>query len=293
MPRVLRLKTPPGFDLRATVEVMRRGPADPLNWFDGHTWRRFFTLDARSFLLEASWDDGLVVRTRSGDAPPGLVAQTAGRCLGLDDPGRALARLIPVPIRPLVRRHTGALLPGYPSLFEALVHVVLGQQLSAHVANRHRAAFVRVFGGCHRIHGHDYWTFPNPDAVADVSAPRLRSLGLSRVKAHAIRAIARTVAEGRLREESLKDLTVDAAIGTLTDLPGVGRWTSEWVLLRALRRFDVVPAGDLAVRKAVGWLLRSRTVPPEQKVRDAAVPWFPYGGLVAYRLVQAHRLSAG
>ncbi len=285
--------SPPGFDFRATVEALRRGPADPLNWFDGRRWRRFFILDSRSFLLEATWDDGLVLRTRAGTAPQALVEYAAWRSLGLDDPGRALARHIPTPLRPVVRCAAGVLLPGHPSLFEALVQTVLGQQLAAKIANRQRAAFVRAFGTRHEIHGQDYWTFPDPAAVVDAGGHRIRTLGLSRVKAHAIRAIARELAAGDLTEARLSPLPVADVIGTLTELPGVGRWTSEWVLLRALRRFEVVPTGDLAIRKAIGWLFRSRAIPTEQRVRDAAAAWSPYGGLVAYRLLHAYRLTLG
>ncbi len=293
MSRALHPKSPPGFDFRATVEALRRGPADPLNSFDGRTWRRFFILDSRSFLLEAAWEDGLVLRTRAGTAPQALAEYAATRSLGLDDPGRGLVRYLPAPLRPVVRRAAGVLLPGHPSLFEALVQTVLGQQLAAQVANRQRAAFVRAFGTRYEIHGHDYWTFPNPAAIADAAVHRIRALGLSRVKAHAIRAIARELDAGHLTETRLSPLPVADVIGTLTELPGVGRWTSEWVLLRALRRFDVVPAGDLAIRKAIGWLLGSRAVPTEQRVRDAAAVWSPYGGLVAYRLLHAYRLALG
>jgi len=83
------------------------------------------------------------------------------------------------------------------------------------------------------------------------------------------------------------------AIGELSTLPGVGRLTSEWVLLRGLRRFEIVPAGDLAVRKAVAWALRSPEALTEQQVRDATSGWSPYGGLIAYRLLVAHRQAIG
>jgi 3-methyladenine DNA glycosylase/8-oxoguanine DNA glycosylase len=293
MARSLWTAVPPGFDFRATVEALRRGPADPVNWFDGRRWRRVFTLQSCAFLLEASWTDRLVLRTLAGAAPADLAKHAALRALGLDDPGRALVRSLPSSLRGVVRRVAGVLLPGYPSLFEALVQTVLGQQLAASVAHRQRTAFVRAFGRCYRICGQDYWTFPPPTALARVPPRRIQALGISRVKAHAIRAIARRVDVGSLSEERLRHLSVADAIRTLTELPGVGPWTSEWVLLRGLRRFEVVPAGDLAIRKAVGWYLGAPGIPAEAEVRDAASAWFPYGGLVVYRLLHANRLALG
>ncbi len=323
----LRVPCPHGFDFPATVGVIRRGPNDPLNRWDGVRWRRLFAVDGSTVLLEAEVDRrargqtdavppvrarlpaavpyrsdradargqacGLVVRRREGWAPPPLVRRLVGRIFGLDDPGPAFGRRIPARFRRLIRGHAGMLLPGYPSLFEALVHTVLGQQLHVLVANRHREAFVHAFGASRKFSGEIYWTFPEPRHVAQARMGPIRRIGASRVKAGAILAIARSLESGRLSEDRLAALPAAEAIAELSTLPGVGRWTSEWVLLRALRRFEIVPAGDLAVRKAVTWALGTSEVLTEQQVRDAAVAWSPYGGLVAYRLLAAYRRTIG
>lgn len=300
----LRFPCPHGFNFSATVGVIRRGPNDPLNWWDGVRWRRLFAGDGSTFLLEAELDRraqgrmdaapcGLVVRRLEGSVPPPLVRRLISRIFGLDDPGPAFRRRVPPPLRPLIRGQAGTLLPGHPSLFEALVQTVLGQQLHVLVANRHREAFVRAFGMQREFSGQTCWTFPEPRRVARARLGRIRRIGVSGVKASAILAIARSLEAGRLSEDQLAGLPAQEAIAELSALPGVGRWTSEWVLLRALRRFEIVPAGDLAVRKAVTWALRARDVLTEQQVRDATATWAPYGGLLAYRLVAAFRQTIG
>lgn len=306
--RILRLPCPPGFKFTATVETLRRGPADPLNWFDGRRWRRVFVSESAPLLLDASSAPGsaagerrsrpadrydLVVRTLVGSASPRTVKRIVEHIFGLDDPGNTLLRHVPRPLRPLIARTAGVLLPGYPALFEALVQTVLGQQLNTHVANRHRTAFVCAFGTQYEFQGHGYWAFPEPHAVAGIRPQRIRGLGISWTKARSLRGIARSLADGGVSEQRLTPLPAADAISALTALPGVGRWTGEWVLLRALRRFDVVPAGDLAVRKAVAWARRSPEIFTEQQVRDIAAAWFPYGGLVTFRLLHAHRQAIG
>lgn len=306
--RTLRLPCPPGFEFGATVGTLRRGPADPLNWVDGRRWRRLFAGESSPFLLEASCArdrpagerrqraperGGLVVRALAGSAFPSTVRRLITRVFGLDDPGNALLHRLPRPLRPLITRAGGVLLPGHPTLFEALIQTVLGQQLNTHVANHHRAAFIRAFGTQYEFQGHGYWAFPNPHDVAGVRTRRIRGLGISWAKARSIREIARSLADGAVSEQRLTTLPAAEAINALTTLPGVGRWTGEWVLLRALRRFDVVPAGDLAVRKAVAWARGSAEPFTERQVRDIAAAWFPYGGLVAFRLLYAHRQAIG
>jgi DNA-3-methyladenine glycosylase II len=306
--RTVRIPCPAGFEFRATAETLRRGPADPLNWFDGLRWRRFFAEESAPLLLEASWTgdspagaarpypadpSSLTVRTLAGSAPARTVERIVTRVFGLDDPGNALLPHLPRALRPLIARSAGVLLPGHPTLFEALVQTVLGQQLNTHVANRQRAAFIRAFGKRHASRGRAYWAFPHPRRVAGLRARQIRGLGISWAKARALREIASSLADGGVSEQRLTALSSAEAIDALTTLPGVGRWTGEWVLLRALRRFDVVPAGDLAVRKAIAWARDSSELPTEHQVRDIAAAWFPYEGLVTFRLLVAHRQTIG
>lgn len=301
------LSCPPGFDFHATATVMRRGPADPLVWYDGRRWRRRLAVDGAAYLLEvAPAGGGLSTRVLAGRVPRPHIERTVARLFGLDDPaltswlpaamsaGGALSRRLPAAVRrALGRLRRTAALPGYPTLFEALVHTILGQQISATAANAHRAAFTRRFGRPFAFLGGTYWMFP---AAGDVAGERLASLrrpGLSTAKAVAVRAIARAFDRGTVSEAALEALPPDDAIDALTALPGIGRWTAEWVLLRALRRFDVVPAGDLAVRKAVSWLAGRAELLSEREVREVAAPWTPYSGLVAFRLLLAHRQTVG
>lgn len=298
------LSCPPGFDFLATAAVLRRGPADPLIWFDARRWRRRLAVDGAAFLLEVCpagtrnglapstptrARGGLSVRVLAGRVPRPLLERVTARLFGLDDPARTISRRLPDAVRRATASLAGAALPGYPTLFEAFVHTILGQQISATAANAHRAAFTKRFGRPFAFQNTTYWTFP---ATADVAGERLASLrrpGLSTVKAFAVRAIARALEDATVSETALEAMPAEDAIDTLTALPGIGRWTAEWVLLRALRRFDIVPAGDLAIRKAVSWFAGRPDLLSEMEVRELVAPWTPYAGLVAFRLLLAHR----
>jgi len=293
MSQASRVACPPGFDFLGTVGVLRRGPYDPLHWCDGRRWRRLFAVDGDVFLAEATCGRVLTVRRLAGTAPRDVVTRTVTRVLGLDDPAAALTRRLPVPARRIARAHAGIVLPGHSTLFEALVHAVLGQQIHAKVANRHRAAFIYTFGASYDHRGRRYWAYPTPARLARAKVPQIRALGISTAKARAILAAARRFRDGHLTEGALSAMPAEDAIAALSALPGIGRWTSEWVLLRGLRRFEIVPAGDLAVQKALAWALGRRRPLTERQVRAAIRPWAPYAGLVVYRVLNAHRQAVG
>ena len=287
---------------------MRRGPADPLVWYDGRRWRRRLAVDGAECLAEVSpappseiagtssrrTGPRLSVRLLAGTVPWPPLERLVARLFGLDDPAGALARRLRGSVRRAVAALRGtAALPGYPTLFEAAVHVILGQQISAIAANAHRAAFAKRFGRPFAFEDGTYWMFPAPRDLAGERLASLRRPGLSTAKAVAVRAIARAFDRGGVSESALETMPAEGAIDTLTALPGIGRWTAEWVLLRGLRRFDVVPAGDLAIRKAVTWYAGRAALLSEPQVRDLAAAWTPYAGLIAFRLLLAHRQTVG
>jgi DNA-3-methyladenine glycosylase II len=65
-------------------------------------------------------------------------------------------------------------------------------------------------------------------------------------------------------------------IARLVALRGIGRWSAEWILARALGRPCVV-AGDLAVRKVVAraylGYTSGVTLPDEAAIRHATAHW--------------------
>jgi DNA-3-methyladenine glycosylase II len=135
-------------------------------------------------------------------------------------------------------------------LWTALVLQVIGQQLSLAAAGAIRGRLEALHGG----------RLPAPEELLATDAETLRGIGLSHAKAIYLHDLAARLVDGRLDLERLRALDDDAARAELTQVKGVGRFTADGVLLLALRRQDVWPAGDLALRRAVArvWALDSR-----------------------------------
>jgi DNA-3-methyladenine glycosylase II len=135
-----------------------------------------------------------------------------------------------------------ALFDGWPAdLWGALVLQVIGQQLS-------RAAADAILTRLEALHG---GRLPTPEEMLETDDQTLRGIGLSRAKAVYLHDLAGRLVDGRLDLERLQELDDDAARTELTQVKGVGRFTADGVLMLALRRSDVWPAADLALRRAV------------------------------------------
>jgi DNA-3-methyladenine glycosylase II len=151
------------------------------------------------------------------------------------------------------------------SNFAAMTLHILGQQISTKVAFVLYDRLAAATGGT-----------PTPDAVLRLSAGRLRELGTSRSKAEYLRSLAEHVATGELDIENMRELTDQQAVGALTHVKGVGVWTAEMFLIHQLHRADILPAGDLGIRKAVRNVYHLGETPTVDQVRQRGLAWAPY-----------------
>jgi 3-methyladenine DNA glycosylase/8-oxoguanine DNA glycosylase len=91
---------------------------------------------------------------------------------------------------------------------------------------------------------------PTPAELLATDAETLRGVGMSRAKAAYLHDLAARLGDGRLDLDRVRTLDDDAARTALTEVKGVGRFTADGVLILALRRADVWPPADLALRRA-------------------------------------------
>jgi DNA-3-methyladenine glycosylase II len=163
------------------------------------------------------------------------------------------------------------------NLFGSLIFQVTGQQLSV-AATRHTIARIEAL-----FEGH----LPSPAELRRIEPAALREAGLSWRKINTLRDLAERFTDGRLDPDVLSTLSDDEIIAELTAISGIGPWTAQGALLVALRREDVVLAGDLALRKAVQAAYQLDHRPSEQEVLIIAEKWRPYRSLATSYLFSA------
>jgi AraC family transcriptional regulator, regulatory protein of adaptative response / DNA-3-methyladenine glycosylase II len=174
---------------------------------------------------------------------------------------------------PLVKGRPGLRIPGTWDAFECAVRAVLGQQVSVSAGCRLAGRLVAHFG-TPVSSGEDGLThlFPTPADLADAN---LDSLGLTRARADALRALALALAGGKVNFEASTEEVGQA----LAALPGIGKWTAQYVALRALYEPDAFPSPDLVLRRAAASNGTPLTVRALEKRAETWRPWRGYAAM--------------
>ena len=260
------LATDASFHLEATVRVLQRRPANPVDLWNDGCYRRELATSQGLVLVEVA-NEGTIDRpalrllVRAGASSPEAqseLAPTLRRVLGLDvrpDLVQRVADAVPA-LRTTARALRGMRPPRFPSLFETFANVVPYQQVSLDAGVAVVRRLVERFGEALEHDGRPYRAFPAAARIADARPTSLRACGLSTRKAEALRAIAREIASGSLDEEALAALDSSEAMRLLRALPGIGPWSAALVLLRGLGRLDVFPPGDVGARRGLTELLQ-------------------------------------
>ncbi|HEY4999455.1 MAG TPA: AlkA N-terminal domain-containing protein, partial [Usitatibacter sp.] len=183
----------------------------------------------------------------------------------------------------LAAAHPGLRLPGAMDGFEIAVRAILGQQVTVAAATRIAARFVEAFGDpIETPHPGLAALFPRASAIAALDPADIARRGIIRTRSRAIVELAKEVASGRLRLDP--SAGVDATIGALDALPGVGPWTAQYVAMRALAWPDAFPHPDVAVLKA---MKRSRAA-AALAAAEAWRPWRSYAVLHLWKSLENH-----
>lgn len=290
------------FDLDLTLQRFRLFGEDAANLYAEGVYYHAIEIGGRVWVYglqsDGSASDPLVqVRLLGGRAQArhrAAVEAELRHALNLDTdltPFYDWAQADPV-LKELVTRCHG-LRPLYArTLFEGIVTSITAQQVNLAFATTTRSRLIRRYGKGVTLAGRSFYTFPAPEALAEASLQDLREMQLSWRKAEYIVTLARLVASGELNLQEFPRLTNAQVIERLTRIKGLGRWTADWLLARGLGRGDVVAAGDLAVRKAIGRFYFGGQTPPAEEVREFAARWGMFQNYVVHYLLAGLRLSA-
>ncbi|MCL0053552.1 hypothetical protein M1N45_00960 [Dehalococcoidia bacterium] len=193
----------------------------------------------------------------------------------------------------LVEQFYGLHLPHTASVFEALVLAVLGQQISTNVARIIRTLLIETFGPSAEFDGETYYAFPRPASIWASSPAELHTMKLTQRKSEYVHGLAGSALDPEMGLECLEELTDREIVEKLVALRGVGMWTAQWVLIRAVGRPDALPLGDLALRRVVSQLFMDGEDVNDAKVEEIAQRWSPYRTYATVYLFSALRTGAG
>jgi AraC family transcriptional regulator of adaptative response / DNA-3-methyladenine glycosylase II len=181
----------------------------------------------------------------------------------------------------VVRTAPGLRLPGAWDPFEVAVRAVVGQQISVKGARTVIGRIAAKAGPGAESANHGRLTHFFPDA-RELSACDPGGIGIPAKRMASIQALARAVAAGELC------FVVNGSLGSfveqLTQIPGIGDWTAQYIAMRALGEPDAFPAADLGIAKA---LQQGGKRPTPKQILQRAENWRPWRAYAAIYLWHA------
>jgi DNA-3-methyladenine glycosylase II len=158
--------------------------------------------------------------------------------------------------------------------YGALLRSIVGQQLSTKAARTIYERLIGLFGD----------RTPSPLELLDTDPEHLRGVGLSRAKVAFLRDLAEHIEDGELDLEHLAELPDDDVLAQLTQVKGLGPWTVDMFLIFHLGRPDVLPVGDLGIRRATQLAYGLAELPDPAELERLAEPWRPWRSLACLYL---------
>ena len=150
-----------------------------------------------------------------------------------------------------------------------LIASIMSQQLSTKVAAVIYQRFLDLFGGKE----------PTLKQIKETDIETLRSIGLSYQKVSYVHNVAAYFIEHKLTDAKLHKMDDEQLMETLTQIKGVGKWTTEMLLMFTMGREDIFPFDDLGIQQGMELLYK---ISPENKkemkakMEKIAEKWRPY-----------------
>lgn len=264
-----RLAFRPPYNWSAMLAFLAARATPGVEVLDAEGYRRSISLNGCDGYFEVSLDDrsdGLAVRIQLAD-PRSLffVIERIRAIFDLNADPTEIARCLgsdPL-LATRVEAAPGLRLPGCWNGFELAMRTILGQRISAQAARRLAGRTAAKFGRPFSPIAGLTHLFPSPEILADAN---LAGIGLPKARAQMIRALARAVCDRRIRFEGNVDS--GSLLASLCEIPGIGRQTAQYVVMRALPEPDAFPSVD-----------DFKSSPELEQRAEAWRPWRAYAAL--------------
>ncbi len=182
------------------------------------------------------------------------------------------------PVLRKVIQSTGKFTASKPNrdVYFSLLQSITSQQLSTKAGDTIFGRFLDLFPD----------RTPHPEKVIKMNIEKMRKAGLSYAKAGYIKNIAEFQITNGLEYRKLNKMNDDELMNYLIQIKGVGRWTSEMILMFTLIRPDILPVDDIGIRnemKALYGIKGEGKVFAEYMI-EIAETWRPYRTLACRHL---------
>lgn len=178
---------------------------------------------------------------------------------------------------PLIKKHGPPDFTRYHGrsrVFTALLRSIVSQQISTKAAAAVRERFLKLFPK----------NGPTPNSILEMPAQKLRAVGLSKRKIEYMRDAARKFKDRTVNPRKFRTMTSQEIINHLVQIKGVGVWTTHMLLIFTLKRPDILPTGDLGIRRGFQRLYGLKKEPTHARMEQLAKEWREHASVASWYL---------
>lgn len=278
---VFRLRFRPPYDWNGMLDFLAAQATPGVETVAGGVYRRSIALNGMPGSFEVSLDaanNTLVAQVQTGD--PRSLFVIVERIRAMFDLNADWAAIVAsLKADPLlaarVEAGPGLRVPGSWSGFELAVRAILGQQTGPKGARTLAGAMVSAFGAPFAAADGLTHIFPEPAILAEAD---LSSIGVLAARARTIQALSRAVRDRQISFEGIVDS--DAFLTQLSEIPGIGKWTAQYVAMRALGEPDAFPSTDTGLLRA----LDAAGAHELEQRAEAFRPWRAYAAMYLWKI---------
>ena len=278
---VFRLHFRPPYHWQGMLDFLAVRATPGVEVVESGSYRRTISLHGLAGWFEVSPDnsrDALVARIEFGD-PQSLffIVERIRAMFDLNADWAAIVQSLKgdPALAARVEIDPGLRVPGCWNGFELATRAILGQQITVKGATSMAGRMVSAFGQPFRGARGLTHLFPAPELLASA---KFGDIGLTGARSETIRALAHAVCSGKVNFEGVVDS--DAFLHRLCEIPGIGKWTAQYIAMRALGEPDAFPSADLGLLRA----LALETARELELRAEAWRPWRAYAAMYLWRI---------
>lgn len=179
----------------------------------------------------------------------------------------------------LITRYGPCKITPHTDYYGELVSAIIGQQLSEKAGATIYKRFLTLFDG----------KLPSPEQILDTDTEAIRGIGCSYSKAGYMKDLAQHIIDGRLDLADIATLPNDVVIKQLVAVKGIGEWSAHMFMMFSLGRLDILPTGDLGIRKGMVLNYGLSELPKPAIMHELALKngWKPYQSVASWYMWQS------
>lgn len=155
--------------------------------------------------------------------------------------------------------------------FEAIVNVIISQQISNKaletIWNKIKLQFPIM----------------NPENILNSDSELLRNCGVSSRKGKYIKIVAEMIINNELNLNNVDDLDDDTIIKMLIQIPGIGVWSAQMILIFGFKRKNIISFDDLVIIRAIKFIYKKEEV-SKDFFNSLVAKYSPYSTIASFYL---------